>query len=149
MLFRLFTVLMAWWLCPAMLMAQQGLAVAPVFDGRYQSNRNAVEVVVKGRKLKPYGLTLFKSITLKELPTDAAWITRLVEADSRNAMDKEEGRIRGRLYYGFYRFKQEGNVPFRYIFFRNNALRRGASRDITVVYMEGNVTIARLKEMFR
>lgn len=144
------TVLVLWcMLVPALLFAQHGLEVGRVFDGRYQKNRNAVEVIVKGRKLKPYGLTVFRSLTLRNAPSDFNTISAWVETDGRKAVDKEVGLLHGRLYYGFYRFKQEGKEPYRYLFFRNTALRDRQRQEVTVVYMEGHVSIARLKQMFK
>lgn len=131
------------------LFAQRGMATAQAFDGRYSKNRNAVEVIVKGRKLQPYDLTVFRSLTISDSPADAARITAWVEMDGRKAVDKEVGLVRGQLYYGFYRFRQKGKVPYRYLFFRNSSLRPPGRKEVTVVYMEGYVTIAELKKMFK
>lgn len=144
-------VLLLWWLLliPLPLLAQQGLEVGRAFDGRYQKSRNAVEVSVKGSKLKPYGLTVFRSLTLRDAPADFNRLSAWVEADGKKAVDKEVGLLHGRLYYGFYRFRQNGKVPYRYLFFRNTALRDRSRQEVTVVYMEGSVSIAQLKKMFK
>lgn len=131
--------------------AQNGLAVAKVFDGRYRNNSNAVEVIVKGRKLKPYKLTTFHSLTLHNSPDDAKWIASLVAADGKRASDKEVGLVRGKLYYGFYMFINSGNkgAPYRYLFFRDSSVRDNKDKEMTVVYMEGSASIAELKKMFK
>ena len=45
--------------------AQESLHIGELFDGRYNRQKNTIEVLVKGKKLKPYNLTLFRSLTIK------------------------------------------------------------------------------------
>lgn len=130
--------------------AQKGMAVEKVFDGRYRNNVNAVEVIVKGRKLKSYGLTVFHSLTLTDLPEDAKNIAAMVMADGKKAADKEVGLVHGKLYYGFYLFRNKGEgAPCRYLFFRDSSVRNAANKEMTVVYMEGSSSISELKKMFK
>lgn len=130
--------------------AQTGMAVAKVFDGRYRNNNKAVEVIVKGRKLKSYGLTTFHSLTLTDMTEDAKSIAALVMADGKKAADKETGLIHGRLYYGFYLFhNSSGHTPYRYLFFRDSSVRNAANKEMTVVYMEGSASLSELKKMFK
>jgi hypothetical protein len=128
--------------------AQSGLSVNKLFDGRYKNQKNAIEVLVKGKKLQPYKLTLFRSLTLKGNKEELLDIERTVRQDAARSIDKETGMIGSRIYYGFYRFAPVGG-KYRYLFFRNNSLRRPDANDATVVYMEGYATIAELKAMFK
>ena len=129
-------------------MAQKGLDVARLFDGRYKRDTNAVEVLVEGRKLKDYKLTLFRSLTLKNSPEDFRQIEQWVTEDARQAVDKETGMIGGKLYYGFYMLPPVQG-KYRYLFYRNSSLRRVENNEVTVVYMEGHATLEELKEMFK
>ena len=62
--------------------AQEKLRSKVLFDGRYNNREGAVEVLVKGKKLAPYHLTLFRSLTLQADSTEIATITALVESDA-------------------------------------------------------------------
>lgn len=130
------------------LWGQEGLNVSRLFDGQYKQQTNAIEVLVKGRKLKPYNLTLFRSLTVKNSPKEFQQIEELVVQDGLQALDKETGMIGGKLYYGFYRLPPTGE-RYRYLFFRNSSLRKVESDEVTVVYMEGYATLEELKQMFK
>ena len=84
----------------------------------------------------------------KWLTKDFERMERLVVADEKNAVSKETGRIGEKLYYGFYCFPAHmGNL--RYVFYRNSSLREVESNEVTLVYIEGNVTMEELKKMFK
>lgn len=145
---RLILITITGLLLSATLIAQESLHIGKLFDGRYTKQKNAIEVLVKGKKLKPYNLTLFRSLTIKGDSTERNHIEQLVIQDAVEAVDKETGKIGGHLYYGFYRFPQKGEV-FRYLFFKNNALRPNGEPEVSLVYMEGYATLEELKQMFK
>ena len=128
--------------------SQTGLQIAELFNGQYKRRDNAIEVVVKGNKLERYRLKVFRSLTIKNDPTDFERIEKLVEEDGKNAISKETGRIGERLYYAFYCLPSEKD-HYRYIFYRNSSLRKVESNELTLIYMEGNVTMDELKRMFK
>ena len=128
--------------------SQEGLRIGELFDGSYKRKNNAIEVTVKGEPLKRYRLKLFRSLTVKNDPKDFERIERLVEADGKDAVSKETGRIGERLYYAFYCFPPHKG-QLRYVFYRNSSLREVESNELTLVYIEGNVTMDKLKEMFK
>ena len=128
--------------------SQTNLQIAELFNGSYKRKDNAIEVVVKGNQLKRYKLEVFRSLTIKNAPKDFERIEKLVEQDEKHAISKETGHIGERLYYAFYCFSpQKGR--FRYIFYRNSSLRKTESNELTLIYMEGNVTMDELKVMFK
>ena len=128
--------------------SQTSLQIAELFNGSYKRKDNAIEVVVKGNQLKRYKLEVFRSLTIKNDPKDFERIEKLVEQDEKHAISKETGHIGERLYYAFYCFSpQKGR--FRYIFYRNSSLRKTESNELTLIYMEGNVTMDELKVMFK
>lgn len=128
--------------------SQTGLQIAELFNGAYKRKDNAIEVVVKGNQLKRYKLEVFRSLTVKNDPKDFERIEKLVEEDEKNAISKETGRIGERLYYAFYCFPSEKN-HYRYLFYRNSSLRKTEPDELTLIYMEGNVTMDELKKMFK
>ena len=69
--------------------------------------------------------------------------------DAQTAVDKEVGKVGKRLYYGFYCFPAQDD-NYRYLFYRNAAVAPGSSKkmEVTVVYMEGKITLEELKRMF-
>lgn len=128
--------------------AQEGLNISPLFDGRFNNNSNAIEVLVKGKKLAKYNLTLFRSLTLKNSPDQYRLIENMVMADGAKAVNKETGKVGSRLFYGFFQLPSKDDKN-RYLFYRNNSLSRYKTDEITLVYMEGNTTIDELKNMFK
>jgi hypothetical protein len=142
----LIVVLMLGWVMEAK--SQEGLQIAELFNGQYKRKDNAIEVVVKGNQLERYRLKVFRSLTVKNDPKDFERIERLVEQDGKKAISKETGRIGERLYYAFYCFPSE-KEHYRYVFFRNSSLRKTESNELTLIYMEGNVTMDELKVMFK
>lgn len=127
--------------------AQEGLQVAQLFDGRFAHRKDAVEVLVKGRKLKPYKLTLFRSLTFRADSAEQRRVEQWVEADAARATDRESGTVGGRLYYGFFRLPGTESSS-RYLFFKNAARTSSGRAEITLVYMEGEATLEELKRMF-
>lgn len=128
--------------------SQTGLRIAELFDGSYKRKDNTIEVVVKGKELERYQLKVFRSLTIKNAPKDFLHVEKLVEQDGREAISKETGRIGNRLYYAFYAFPPHKGL-FRYVFFRNSSLRKTEPNELTLVYMEGHVTMEELKMMFK
>ena len=112
------------------LTAQKGLHIEELFGGKYQHHKDATEVLLKGRQISQYGLTLVRNAP-------------------RLAADKETGLKAGRLYYGFYRLPPLSKKPLnRYIFYRNNALGKGGKPTLTLIYMEGTASIEDLRKTF-
>lgn len=132
------------------LMAQKGLQVNTLFDGRFKKDHRAVEVLIEGKELKKYHLSLFRSLTVTNAPAVFREMETLVCQDAKSAVDKEVGTIGNRLYYGFYCFSEEEGT-FRYLFYRNTSVKSEREKlpEATVVYMEGQVTLEELKQLFQ
>ena len=145
---RIFTIIVMMLVFVVEGLSQTDLQIAELFNGQYKRKDNAVEVVVKGNQLKRYKLEVFRSLTVKNDPKDFERIEKLVEQDEKNAISKETGRIGERLYYAFYCFPSEKN-HYRYLFYRNSSLRKTEPDELTLIYMEGNVTMDELKKMFK
>lgn len=128
--------------------SQEGLYIAELFNGQYKRKDNAIEVIVKGNQLERYRLKVFRSLTVKNDPKDFERIEKLVLQDEKNAINKETGHIGQRLYYAFYCLPSKKN-HYYYIFYRNSSLRKIEDNELTLIYMEGNVTLDELKAMFK
>ena len=128
--------------------SQEGLHIDELFNGQYKRKDNAIEVVVKGHWLERYRLKVFRSLTVKNDPKDFERIENLVLQDEKNAVSKETGHIGERLYYAFYCLPSD-KEHYRYIFYRNSSLRKVEDNELTLIYMEGNVTMDELKIMFK
>lgn len=134
---------------PLQLYAQKGLNINSLFGGQFRKQRDASEVLMKGRQLQSYNLTLFRSLTLPVATANAARVEALVRADASAAIDKDAA-LRGKhLYYGFYQLQPVGRTR-RYLFYRNNSLRKDGARQssVTLIYMEGQATLDELRRTF-
>ena len=130
----------------SMLNAQDGLAVAQLFEGQYRDKENVTEVYMEGKVLRAYDLSLFRSMTVANDTAIAGQMERLVAVDARKAIDKEIGSKGGRIYYAFLAFNDGGT--HRYIFFRNGMLQEGSKPEAAIIYMEGDATLENLKKTF-
>lgn len=127
--------------------AQSGLAISPFFADDFIKSSTQTSISLKGEKVKAYNLSLFRSITLSAQSEHARQLERAVLADAAHAIEHEAGMKEGKLYYGFYRLPTEKGQN-RYLFYRNNALRKGGEPTIILIYMEGKATIPELKRIF-
>ena len=82
-------------------MAQTGLNINRLFDGRYKKAAGATEIIVTGSQAHEIGLTIYHSISVTE-KAQAEIIENLVVKDGAKAIDKEVEYRNGQLYYGFY-----------------------------------------------
>ncbi len=128
--------------------AQEGLKIDQLFDGKFNDRKGTTEILVKGKRARSYGLSLFRSLTFRPTEKEALWVERLVRADRPQASNLEEGRKNARLYYSFYEFPPLADGQHRYLFYRNNQLKEGAKGMLTVIYMEGTASMAELRRRF-
>ena len=86
------------------LSAQTGLNVAPLFTKfSGKETPDVTSVTLRGSKVEPYQLSLFRSITF-HTTGHTAEVERLVQADARTASYHESGTKSGHLYYGIYQY---------------------------------------------
>lgn len=129
-----------------MLNAQDGLAVAQLFENKYRDKDNVTEVYMEGKVLQIYDLSLFRSMTAANDSAIATQMEQLVAIYARKASDKEIVTKGGRIYYAFLAFNEEDT--HRYIFFRNGMLQKGSKPEAAIIYMEGDATLENLKKIF-
>ena len=128
--------------------AQNGLNINQLFDGRFKKATGATEIIVTGSRANEIGLKVYHSLSVTN-EIQAELIESHVIKDGVQAVDKEVEYRNGQLYYGFYTMKSvKGNK--RYIFFLNqNLARKSPKKVVTLIYMEGNATPEQIKKLIR
>ena len=128
--------------------AQNGLNINSLFDGRFKKATGATEIIVTGSRANEIGLKVYHSLSVTD-EIQAELIESHVKQDGVQAVDKEVEYRNGQLYYGFYTMKPvKGNK--RYIFFLNqNLARKSPKKVVTLIYMEGNATPEQIKKLIR
>ena len=129
-------------------MAQTGLNINRLFDGRYKKAAGATEIIVTGSQAYEIGLTIYHSVSVTD-KTQAEIIENLVVKDGVQAIEKEVEYRNGQLYYGFYTMKKSKRDN-RYIFYLNQNLARKSPKNIvTLIYMEGIASQDEIKKLIR
>lgn len=129
-------------------MAQKGLNINRLFDGRYKKAPGATEIFVTGSQAREIGLSIYHSVSVTD-KTQAEIIENLVVKDGVQAIDKEVEYRNGQLYYGFYTMSKQKSSN-RYIFFLNQNLARKSPKSIvTLIYMEGRANADKIKKLIR
>ena len=129
-------------------MAQKGMNINRLFDGRYKKAPGATEIIVTGSQAREIGLSIYHSVSVTD-KTQAEIIENLVVKDGVQAIDKEVEYRNGQLYYGFYTMSKQKSSN-RYIFFLNQNLARKSPKSIvTLIYMEGSASANKIKKLIR
>lgn len=156
--------------------AQKGLQIDSLFSGSILdvSDMSRISMSeVSGSDLKPYNLKYFRSISFKAGSQAIDRVASLVEADSRNALDRKIDYFGGQMYYALLRLRADGSGENEYIGFQIKGIgkekvtqdsagntvvgyeldenARGPFRQayVTVVYLRGKATMNDLKKMFK
>lgn len=130
-------------------LAQSGLNINSLFDGRYKRNPYASEMIVTGTNAREINLKVYHSIKVTE-KAQQNLIESLVVKDGIKAVDKEVEYRGGQLYYGFYTLPTDKSGNERYIFFLNQNLAQKSPKNmVTLIYMEGKATTEQIKKLIR
>lgn len=143
---RLITLLMLWAIGTSAMLAQNKLHIGELFDGRYHDEPRASETQISSDKLDRYSLSLYRSLTLTDMPEAAATIEPLVTRDAAKAVDREVSYRDGGLYYGFYQLQPRHGVQ-RYLFYLNQNRNKG--NKIILIYLEGTASRDKIKAMLK
>jgi len=143
---RIITLLMLWAIGTSAMLAQDKLAIGQLFDGRYHDEPRASEAQISGDKLSRYSLSLYRSLTLTDMPEAAAEIEPLVTRDAAKAVDREVSYRDGVLYYGFYQLQPHYGQQ-RYMFYLNQ--NRNGGDKIILIYLEGSASRDKIKQMLK
>lgn len=130
--------------------SQSSLNINIFFEGSSPYAADSRMVWIEGHDLRQYHLSLYRSITTENRQTIKI-MEQAVLNDSKKSVDKEIGYMGSRLYYAFLSFKPQPPKSGirRYIFYRNASLKSNNKKDATLVYMEGQVSMDELKNLFK
>ena len=129
-------------------MAQKGLNINRLFDGRFKKSTGATEIIVTGSQAREIGLVIYHSLSVTD-KGQAELVESLVVKDGVQAADKEVEFRNGQLYYGFYTMKKKKGDN-RYIFYLNQNLARKSPKNVvTLIYMEGPADPERIKKLIK
>ena len=130
-------------------LAQSGLNINSLFDGRYKTNPYAAEYIVTGPAAWEIDLEVYHSLKVTQKEQQDL-IESLVNKDGATAIDKEVQLRNGKLYYGFYTLSKTKKGRNRYIFFLNQNLAKKSPKNmVTLIYMEGKATPTQIKKLIR
>lgn len=127
-------------------MATPPKSLSELFNGGYRDSENAVETIITGEPLKPYSLSTFHSIEVKNNPALALPLEKAATAPDNEPLWKETILKGGSLQSGVYELPNEGKQR-RYILYLNTFLRGG--NEATLIYLEGKATPAQVKKLIK
>lgn len=112
---------------------QKDLKIQEVFR-RYGKKKNVTMVELSNEMLETYGMTRYKSITIKSDPDALAFTRRCLEADQKGARKIKEVTDDGGVVSAYYQLPGIEEDINRFVLFKVN--RKGV---ITLVYIEGDL----------
>lgn len=113
--------------------AQKDLKIQDVFS-RYGKNKNVTMVELSNEMLETYGMTRYKSITIKNDPEALRFIRQCLEADQKGAKKIKEVTDDGGVVSAYYQLPGKEKDVNRFVLFKVNT--KGV---ITLVYIEGDL----------
>ncbi|MCC8154764.1 MAG: hypothetical protein LIP01_11530 [Tannerellaceae bacterium] len=132
----IYLLLLVWWLLPQQIQAsetQHGLRIQEVFE-RYGKKKNVTMVELSNEMLDTYGMTHYKSITIKN-DRDALRFTRhCLETAPQGARKIKEVTDDGGIISAYYQLPGQKKDLNRFILFKLST--KGV---ITLVYIEGEL----------
>ena len=128
--------------CPALLWAQSDLAIQEAFR-RYAVRSDVTEVLIEGNRLKPYRLSRFHSIEIKDATHgETDHIVSLVRRDTEQCLSREGQLSVGSPASAIFEIRGRRNLH-RYIFYRSS------DEKVTLIYIEGRAAMEELKRYFK
>lgn len=124
------------WLCPTGASAegmQKDLKIQDVF-ARYGMKKNVTMVELSNEMLETYGMTRYKSISIKDDPEALRFTRQCLEADQKGARKIKEVTDDGGVVSAYYQLPGKEADINRFVLFKVN--KKGT---ITLVYIEGDL----------
>lgn len=113
--------------------AQKDLKIQQVFI-RYGKKKNVTMVELSNEMLETYGMTRYKSITIRQDEEALRYTRRCLEADQQGARKIKEVTYGGEVVSAYYQLPGTEEDMNRFILFKVN--KKGV---ITLVYIEGDL----------
>lgn len=112
---------------------QKDLSIEKVFV-RYGKKKNVTMVELSNEMLETYGMTRYKSITIKSDVEALRFTRHCLEADQRGARKIKEVTDEGAVVSAYYQLQGEDSDVNRFILFKVNV-----KATFTLVYIEGEL----------
>lgn len=112
---------------------QKDLRIQEVFN-RYGKKKNVTMVELSNEMLETYGMTHYKSITIKNDPDALNFTRRCLEGDQKGARKIKEITDDGGIISAYYQLPSVKTDINRFVLFKVN--KKGV---ITLVYIEGEL----------
>lgn len=112
---------------------QKDLSIEKVFV-RYGKKKNVTMVELSNEMLETYGMTRYKSITIKSDVEALRFTRQCLEADQRGARKIKEVTDEGAVVSAYYQLQGEDSDVNRFILFKVNV-----KATFTLVYIEGEL----------
>ncbi|MCE5224515.1 MAG: hypothetical protein LLG05_01490 [Porphyromonadaceae bacterium] len=131
--YTLLLLLAAFLLLPLAVSAQKDLKIQEVFQ-RYGKSRNVTMVELSNEMLETYGMTHYKSITIKDDAEALRFVRRCLASDQEGSRKIKEITDDGGVISAYYQLPGKETDINRFILFKVS--KKGL---ITLVYIEGDL----------
>ncbi len=128
--------------CNLTVVAQKGLHVEPLFEGKIVPSERMVETRVRGRSLSKYGLTFFRSLRFEAGKKEREQVVRLIEQDMEGLPDTDYQRSRVKWKEHIYILLPKVNGNQRMLCYKQE------DEEVLIIYLEGpKASVESLKKM--
>lgn len=132
--------------------AQRGLQINEVFEGKVIAKQYMQESLIKGDNVAPYKLRLLHTVKFLANNSQRAKADALFNIDMRERISDDDSNMEmetrdGFLYYAIVQLTDNDKGSHRYICYQCRP--KSTKFEITMVYMEGEASLADLRKTFK
>lgn len=132
--------------------AQRGLQINEVFEGKVIAKQYMQESFIKGDNVAPYKLRLLHTVKFLANNSQRAKADALFNIDMKERISDDDSNMEmetrdGFLYYAIVQLTNNDKGSHRYICYQCRP--KSTKFDITMVYMEGEASLADLRKTFK
>lgn len=132
--------------------AQRGLQINEVFEGKVIAKQYMQESLIKGDNVAPYKLRLLHTVKFLANNSQRAKADALFNIDMKERISDDDSNMEmetrdGFLYYAIVQLTDNEKGSHRYICYQCRP--KSTKFDITMVYMEGEASLADLRKTFK
>ena len=132
--------------------AQRGLQINEVFEGKVIAKQYMQESLIKGDNVAPYKLRLLHTVKFLANNSQRAKADALFNIDMKERISDDDSNMEmetrdGFLYYAIVQLTDNDKGSHRYICYQCRP--KSTKFDITMVYMEGEASLADLRKTFK
>lgn len=132
--------------------AQRGLQINEVFEGKVIAKQYMQESLIKGDNVAPYKLRLLHTVKFLANNSQRAKADALFNIDMKERISDDDSNMEmesrdGFIYYAIVQLTDNEKGLHRYICYQCRP--KSTKFDITMVYMEGEASLADLRKTFK